>query len=78
MGCVCDVMVKGQLLTKKYRRVSSGGARDKMQKKVVCVYVCVCGLCVCVCVVKRQLLTNKYRQVYVCCVFVCIKPQSDH
>ena len=76
MGCVCDVMVKGQLLTNKYRRVSSVGARDKMQKKVVCVYVCV-G-CVCVCVVKRQLLTNKYRQVYVCCVFVCIKPQSDH
>ena len=48
-------MVKGQLLTNKYRRVSSVGARDKMQKKgCVCVCVCVCVDCVCVCVCGQK------------------------
>ena len=49
VGCVCDVMVQGQLLTNKYRRVSSVGAFDKMQNKVVCVCMCVCVWIVCVC-----------------------------
>ena len=72
------MIVKGQLLTNKYRHASSAHDCNQMQKGCVRVWV----VCVCDVMVKGQLLTNKYRRVSsvgapdkmqkkVVCVYVC-------